>query len=143
MMAPKSKPRSLTFTHVQLFDSRPRQWKPLSGSHSPFENCRSPEDSNQEGEAAYTRPHSRNMEGELSRAAYPPLLMCSDAICLQLRKPLPSGDIVNTLGNIRVGTEIPDTDKLDSAKKLSSYFPKQPVKRKLHLVVQVPPSGKY
>ena len=62
---------------------------------------------------------------------------------LQLRKPLLSGDIVNTLGNIRAGTEIPDADKLDSAKKLSSYFPKQPVKGKLHLVVQVPPSGKY
>jgi len=65
--------------------------------------------------------------------------MCSDATRLQLRKPLPSEDLANTLGKIGAGEEIPDSDKLDPMKKLSSYFPKDPVEEKIHLVVQPPP----
>jgi len=70
-------------------------------------------------------------------------MMCGDATRLQLRKPVPIEDIANTLEKIRASTEIPDADKLSPMKKLSFYFPKDPVEEKVHLVVQVPSSGEY
>jgi len=69
--------------------------------------------------------------------------MCSDATRLQLRKPVPIEDIADTLEKIRASTEIPDADKLNPMKKLSFYFPQDLAEEKVHLVVQVPPSGEY
>ena len=75
------------------------------------------------------------------RAVYPPLLMCSDTIHLQLKDPLSSRDIANTFAKIGAGDEVPNADKLDPMNKLSRYFPEPPVEEMVHLVVQLPLFG--
>jgi hypothetical protein len=72
-------------------------------------------------------------------AAYPPLLMRSDATRLQLLKPLRSRDLARTLGKIGAGDEVPNADKLDPIEDLSHYFSEPPVKGMIHLVVRLPP----
>ena len=59
----------------------------------------------------------------------------------QLLKPLSRDKIVPILGTIVNGANTPDAVELDSMKKLSYYFPKDPVAEALHLVIQVPLSG--
>ena len=66
--------------------------------------------------------------------------MCSD---FQLRDPLSDDNIVMTLGTIVDGANIPNAKKLNPMKKLSHYFSEPPASEKLHLVLQVPPPGKY
>jgi hypothetical protein len=66
--------------------------------------------------------------------------MHSHATRLQLLKPLRSRDLSRTLGKIGAGNEVPDADKLDPLEDLSNYFAEPPVKKMIHLIVQLPPS---
>jgi hypothetical protein len=67
--------------------------------------------------------------------------MRSDTTRLQLEKPLSTGEIVKTLGAIDARRGIPGADKLDPLEELSSYFPNDPVRKKVHLVVRLPYTG--
>ena len=69
--------------------------------------------------------------------------LCSDVAHLQLSKPLWSRDLTRPFGKIGAGHIVPNTDKPDPAEKLSIYFPGPPVEGMVHLVVQMPCSGKY
>ncbi len=68
------------------------------------------------------------------------VLMCSD---FQFRDPLSDDDIVTTLGTIVDGANILNAEKLNPMKRLSHYFSGPPAPGVLHLVIQVPPPGKY
>ena len=57
---------------------------------------------------------------------------------LQLKDPLSSGDLAKILGKISAGDEVPNANKLDPLEDLSHYFPEPPVKKMIHLVVQLP-----
>jgi len=62
---------------------------------------------------------------------------------LQLKNPFPSRDIADKLGKIDTGKKIPDADRLDPLADVSDYFTEAPIRKMLHLVVEVHSSGEY
>ena len=69
--------------------------------------------------------------------------MCSDTTRLQLKNPLPIGEIIKTFGTIDARKEIPDADQLNPLEEVSHYFPDAPVRTMVHLVVRLPHTGEY
>ena len=46
---------------------------------------------------------------------------------LQLKKPLPTEEIANTLGKIGARADVPGADKLDPLQDVADYFTEAPI----------------
>jgi hypothetical protein len=61
----------------------------------------------------------------------------------QLPNPVRWDDIFKTLGEINNGAEIPDAVQLEPKKRLSDYFPENPMPERIHVAIQAPPFGEH